>query len=171
MSDPGATAENTIAAEDTSGGAAVGGDVPPSVVELWGDATLDVSGELILGDKCNVNELGDTSDPGAPAAKGDPGVPAASAFPGDAVERKFEPGVTVEPKVAVIPGATTQGNTHPADRPGDTAKRKIARERQGQRGRPEPGTRNGDASAGRSSRRTAHRGGYQAPSCLARGRS
>ena len=89
----------------------------------------------------------------------------------DGHESKFEPGVTVEPKVAVIPGAATQGNVHPADRPGDTAKRKIARERQGRGGRPDPGARKGDATVGRSTRRTARRGGYQAPSCLARGRS
>ena len=92
-------------------------------------------------------------------------------MPGGADESKFEPGVTVEPKVAVIPGAATQGNVHPADRPGDTSKRKIARERQGRGGRPDPGARKGDATAGRSARRTARRGGYQALSCLARGRS
>ncbi len=42
------------------------------------------------------------------------------------VKSKFEPGITVEPKVDVIPGAAAQGNSLPADRPGDTAKRKIA---------------------------------------------
>ena len=97
--------------------------------------------------------------------------PAIEDMPGGAAESKFEPGVTVEPKVDVIPGAATQGNTHPADRPSDTAKRKTARERQGRGGRPDPGARKGDATVGRSARRTARRGGYQALSCLARGRS
>jgi hypothetical protein len=90
-------------------------------------------------------------------------------MPGGDVESKFKPGVTAEPKVAAILGAATQGNTHPADRPGDTAKRKIARERQGRGGRPDPGAREVNATVGRSSRRTARRGGYQTLSSLARG--
>ena len=57
-------------------------------------------------------------------------------MPGGAVESKLEPDVTVEPKVGVILGAATQGNSHPADRPGDTAKRRIVRERQGRGGTP-----------------------------------
>ena len=95
----------------------------------------------------------------------------AAVVPSGAVESKFEPDATVEPKVGVILGVSTQGNSHPADRPGDTAKRKIARERLGRGGRSEPGSREGDAAVGRSTRWTARRGGYQAPSCLARGRS
>ena len=104
----------------------------------------------------------------------EPGVaakPVVKDMPGGAVESKFELGVTAEPKVDAILGATTQGNSHPAGRPGDTAKRKIARERLGRGGRPGPGSREGDAAVGRSTRWTARRGGYQTPSCLARGRS
>jgi hypothetical protein len=159
----------------------------PSVVELRGDAFLTAS-------KCNAVEPSDAVEggiePGATAERAivkvelgdtngclrklEPGVtaePMVKDMPGGAVESKFELSVTVEPKVYVILGAATQGNSHPADRPGDTAKRKIARERQGKRGRPGPVARKGDATVGRSARRTARRGGHQAPSCLARGRS
>jgi hypothetical protein len=119
--------------------------VPSGAVESTVEPTADVI--LDVSDECNASELGNT------------------------YESKFEPDVTAEPKVAVIPGAATQGDTHPADRPSDTAKRKIVRERQGRGGRPDPGARKGDATVGRSACRTARRGGYQAPSCLARGRS
>ncbi len=113
------------------------------------------SDERILGvsDECNANELGDTSESkfepgdmigclrkfgpgatvertiigqGAPPPPPPPGDPLMiEDMPGGAVKSKFEPDVTVEPKVGVIPGAATQGNSHPADRLSDTAKRKI----------------------------------------------
>jgi hypothetical protein len=122
----------------------------PRVVELRGDAFLTAS-------KCNAVEPSDAVEggiePGATAGRAivkvelddtngclrklEPGAtaePMVKDMPGGALESKFELSVTVEPKVDVILGAATQGNSHPADRPGDTAKHKIARERQARGG-------------------------------------
>ena len=131
----------------------------PGVVGLGGDGSGAAAAERTIAEVVPSDAIGFV----------EPTI--AAVVPSGAVENKFEPDATVEPKVGVILGVATQGNSHPADRPGNTAKRKITRERQGRGGRPEPGSREVDAAVGRSTGWTARRGGYQTPSCLARGRS